>query len=199
MSFSSSGQIKTLSDQIVSASQTFSDGTLNRTSEEYYRYGSRTFNNFEGTTPQLRIRPVDGSTTRTEITPGYQITGSLLTLNQNVEMTFWGSDQEECLRELSYWVAGYNKILHSNSEQITQPQIYETLTFRWADSENFVDNGDLLIVNTIFKINLYEPSAYRQHVLIPTASLYVTQSTALGNAISGSYEGIRQFTITSSI
>lgn len=191
------GQIKSLCDQIVSAANTYGSN-IDRTNASYYQYGQTAYNQFVGTVPQLRIKPTDGVTTRSEIQPGYGITSSLLTMNQNIEMTFWAESEAGCHRELSYFVAGLQKLSLSSTEQMSQPLIFDNLTYSWADTQGVVTNGELLICNFVLKHQLKLPSAYYDYVLVNSMSLAVSQSTVQGNSISGSYELIKQKTITSS-
>lgn len=192
-----SGQIETLCNQILSGADAIA-GNIDRTSKPYYAYGQRFFQTNEGTPPQIRIRPTSFTTTQREKLSSYGTTGSQLTINQNIEVSIWGSTEQEVLNELSLFTKGIDRIKGTtNSEGINQPCVFETIDGEWVDTSSKNSQGEMMLLNYIVKINLFEPSGVFQTALVNTASIELSQSTPQSGSISGSYEYINTFTYTS--
>jgi hypothetical protein len=191
------GQIETLFSDIISASLNYAnDGGSRRTSEEYYKYGQKYFHTNEGQPPQIRVRPTSFNLKTPEKIGTNTVTGSLSSIYQNVEITIWGQDEDQCFSELSLLTAGINYIKGTlNSEVISQPPAVEVINGEWSNTSNHLNKGEMLNLNYRVKINLKEPSGYSILALINSASITVSGSSAVN---SGSYQGSKYFVFTSS-
>lgn len=175
-----SSPIKTLVDSIMSSSHaagTNAGSSVVRNTAPYYQYGSVQFGTVVSRPPQIRIKATAGTTTKSEKLPAYQVTGSLLTMNQDLEFNIWGADEEECFRELSYFAVGYLKMNGTtNAQGFPQPTLFENLTYNWVDIEGHSTCGNMLQGTFKLKLHLFEPGAYRQHVLVNSASMDMSMS-----------------------
>jgi hypothetical protein len=196
-----SGPIENVANQILSGVATIS-GDSNRRTAPYYRYGQKWFQTQEGKPPQVRIQVgqaslsaplVRGGTTTYDST--VNLSGSIGTINQDLEFTIWGNDEAEVLQEFNYLCQGINLIKANNPENVGQPGLQENLSnISWVDTSARDIKGEM--ISFTYPVNINIPERSTQTKVISSSLNYVSQSSAW---LSSSYEGSKHFLLTSSV
>lgn len=198
------GPIETVCLQIMSSAASVS-GDSNRAAEPYYRYGSKWYEANDSVYPQVRIRKLGFGVSDPMLKGGptsydstVSLSGSIGTIDQDIEVMIWGEDELQVLTEFKFFCLGVNEIKNANVEGIGQLALPESITNgQWVDDSARVTLGEAITFQYTIKANIPERATTLK--LLSSSIQFVSQSSSLSGSLSGSIEGSKHFVLTSSL
>lgn len=176
------GQINSIIDTIMSAAVTIS-GDTTKNQAPYYSYGFKSFSTNEQQLPQVRWRKGSFNVRKSEQKSGlhtseiFYASGSIATIEQNVECTIWGETEQQVLNEFGLICQAIRFIKGTNPENISQPGLQEIIDGEWIETSAHTTQGEMLSFNYLVKINIAERTG--EYTTIYSASNQITGSLAI--------------------
>lgn len=162
-----------------------SNSALNK--NPFYDYGDTAWSIQNGQPPQIRYKKAPSfriDTHRGDEGIARHSSGSLGTLWQDIDVSIWAADEEQCLQNFERINKYIHKVAHptANPTEMQQYRFSEIdVAGTWDDRTNRQPRGEVMRFGYTLRINLRERGI--ESVQFLTASIHTSGSTASGSYV----------------